>query len=153
MRRYAFQRLTFRVVKNGWVTPLLLHVVLSSWVSVFMYRRPLFSLFVESFAHVGTDDKTVYPLPASVRDELLMAALVAPLAYTDTRVPYADQGECVDASPYGGGICSTLLPEGWATEAYRLRELRGYYHLAPAVDLELGETPGVLEAPGKVACI
>ena len=34
-------------------------------------------------------------------------------------------------------------------EAYRLRELRGYSHLAPAVDLDLGETPSVPELPGQ----
>ena len=66
------------------------------------------------------------PLSSAVRDELLLACILAPFASTDVRAEYPELAYALDASPFAGGFVESPLPESIAREAWRLRTLRGH---------------------------
>ena len=70
------------------------------------FRRPLFAFIGElfPFIHKFSDDpRETWPLPVSIVDELLVAALLAPLAYTNLRAQVRPSISITDASEEGGG--------------------------------------------------
>ena len=69
------------------------------------FRRPLFSVLEEIFSFiVKMDDSKLSeePLPNAVRDEVLLAGLLMPLATTNLRAPLREKMSISDASEFGG---------------------------------------------------
>eukprot|EP00972_Heterocapsa_arctica_P051027 7500289-Heterocapsa_arctica.AAC.1 len=75
--------------------------VVGRWVSDFIVRRPAFACFDQVWIRIARGPERA-PLPAEVRDELLLAACVAPLLYTDMRLPVDPYPVATDASLDGG---------------------------------------------------
>ena len=83
-------------------------VTLQHWAGVFCFqasfRRPLFSIGHEIFSFISafSSDRDRLTIPAGVRDEILVAGLLAPLAYTNLRAPLRPSLSISDASEEGG---------------------------------------------------
>ena len=69
------------------------------------FRRPLFSVLEEIFSFIVKMDDSSLPadtLPNAVRDEVLLAGLLMPLATTNLRAPLRTRISISDASEFGG---------------------------------------------------
>jgi hypothetical protein len=79
----AYQQLwclALRLVRDGWVTKLIMQNVLGLFVPALQFRRELFSLFHRTFAWTAIlVDGTVVRLPADVADEIRAAGLQLPV--------------------------------------------------------------------------
>ena len=129
-RRGDLAALTVELALLGAGTRDLVRRIVGSWVSVFLYRRPLLAIFDACFAWSG--DRSVDPhridkLPSEVQTELLEAALMSPFAETDLRARFAAAFTASDASPYGAGAVTAEIPEEVAQEMWRYRDRRGAY--------------------------
>ena len=74
VRTVALCRLTLIQVYLGMTTRSLLASLVGCWVQVFLYRRPLLSIFPHVYnflSRLATEDGIEHELPPSVRDELL----------------------------------------------------------------------------------
>ena len=128
VRTYALAKLTMLLARIGWTTPKALRVLLGSWVSTFLFRRPLLSSSTHSFRAIETDSGVeVMCLSGTVKNELLMAALLCPLAVSDLRAPYPEVAFCFYASSFAGGYVGSYLPQSTSVKAWRLKERRGAY--------------------------
>ncbi len=84
-------------------------------------------------------------LPQHIRDELLCATLLLPLAGTNARWPVSTQVSATDASSTGGGRAATLTSRPFAKVLFRFGEKRGEYcrldwgksAIPPSSDMEL----------------
>ncbi|CAK0846241.1 unnamed protein product [Prorocentrum cordatum] len=84
--------------------------VLGRLVRVFEFRRPLLSI-LNAVWRLSEPRAKVY-LTREMREELMTALLVIPLAATSLRSRLEGMASCSDASEFGGGVCvSTGLHE------------------------------------------
>ncbi|CAK0905731.1 unnamed protein product [Prorocentrum cordatum] len=84
--------------------------VLGRIVRVFEFRRPLLSI-LNAVWRLSEPRAKVY-LTREMREELMTALLVVPLAATSLRSRLEGMASCSDASEFGGGVCvSTGLHE------------------------------------------
>lgn len=131
------------IARKGTCTPRLLSMVVGAWVSVLMFRRPIMSVMQAVFNDaVGRAQDTVFRLSQQCRNELLVLSILGPLAQTDMRTDTCPKLFCLDASPYGAGICESVESENVISELWRHSEQRGFYtklsNPASAVLQELG---------------
>ena len=89
--------------------PRVTQVACQHWAGVFCFaagfRRPLFAVAEQIFAFiVKLDDRkgALEVLPNEVRDEVLVAGLLTPLAFSNLRAPLRPIISCSDASEQGG---------------------------------------------------
>eukprot|EP00971_Amphidinium_carterae_P028066 552509-Amphidinium_carterae.2 len=69
-------------------------------------RRPLLSILDLAFSF-ALQHQTSQPLPIRVADELLLCAMLLPMAQADLRSTFQPTVTVSDASPEGGGSCFT----------------------------------------------
>ena len=131
------------VAYKGFTTRRLLNSVTGCWIHVLMFRRPILSVMSSVFSD-GSEfplDK-VFKLSQQSRNELFALCVLGPVAQTDLRTTTSDRIFCLDASPYGGGICEARESSSVVAELWRHSEQRGYYtkleNPASAVLQELG---------------
>ena len=95
-------------------------------VHPFMHRRSLMSILQDTFLHIEKlGDKESRPLPVSVKEELLCAALLLPLAHSNCRWEVSPRIGASDASLTHGGRAAALVPDSVAQTLYRFSENRG----------------------------
>ena len=80
-------------------------------------------------------------------EELLLAALLLPLAQGDLRAPARPVVWATDASPTGGGIARADISVKQARELYRLREKEGGYSKLEAPARRALREEGLLGLP------
>ena len=131
------------VARKGKTTKKILSCLVGSWVSVLMYRRPIMSVMSAVFKE-GSDlpQDRVFVLSRQARCELMTLSILGPTAQTDLRSDTCPFVFCMDASPYGAGICQAKESKGVVNELWRHSEQRGFYTKlsSPAASLleELG---------------
>ena len=87
----ALMEATVDVCLFGIVDLELLESLLGSWAYVFSFRRPLFALFCHVYRQAppaSAGRSTPFLLHPWARNELLLAAVLAPLSLADLRVSY-----------------------------------------------------------------
>ena len=85
--------------------------VTSLFMFLFQFARWFMAIFGDAFLTakwLSDRPHAAQPLPAAVSDELFLAAMVAPLLWTDLRAVVDGEAVCTDASPGGGGICTSV---------------------------------------------
>ena len=76
---------------------------------------------------VGRRQDQLFKLSRQARNELLALSILGPLAQTDLRTTTCPKIFCMDASPYGSGICQADEDEKVVAELWRHSEQRGFY--------------------------
>ena len=120
--------------------PRLFTCLVSPWVQVFLYRRPLLSIFIEVFrihstvevARSAPGGQAVFRLTPVVLNELLCACFLAPYASTNLRAKPAQWVYGTDASVSRTGIVRTPVTEAIARELWRLSEFAGWRSRLPS---------------------
>ena len=112
----------------------------SCWVHVFLYRRPLLSIFTEVFrihstveaARSAPGGEAVFAFTPVVLNELLCACLLAPFASTNLRAKPAAWVYGTDASKSRAGIVRTPVNHAVSRELWRLSEFAGWHSRLPS---------------------
>ena len=145
---------TLGVLKLGVTTLQLLEVLTGCWVSIFLFRRRMLSLLntcYEALAR-GENRRSVLRISDSLRDELLLCCILAPLAATYLKAENSDYVFASDASDWGYAVVRAPLA-GWMkreVHRHRLRKSTWVRLLSP-VKARLrrkGELPAEEELPG-----
>ena len=100
------------------------------------------SIFSASYPFITGIEYDVYvDLPARVREELLFAALLLPVAFANIRAPLDPEISATDATPDSRGSCVATVSKTLAMEMYRLAEHRRDYTRLDSVDYDIALRP------------
>ena len=106
------------------------------------YRRPLLAILHHIFKLLGRGENqlfsnqkeataaklnTLFELSGAVRSELLLAAVLAPLAVTNVAASFTEKLYAMDASPSMGAVVSSQPAPGTTKVLWRCAEKRGGY--------------------------
>ena len=110
-KRYAMSWLTLQLCQLPATTDSLHLCMLGGWVSVLLYRRPLMSVLQHSFSLVQNDSVSelhprLLPLPRRIADELVLLAVLAPLAVSNLGADFMEEVFATDASSTMGAVVS-----------------------------------------------
>ena len=132
-KRFTLSWISLQLCTMSFTTDVLHLCLVGGWVSCLGFRRPMMSLLNESFRLV--DANTINPneprvirLPRVVANELLLLALLCPLAATDLCARFAPCVFSTDASIEKGAICSAPVPVDFARILWRSSRSKGSYH-------------------------
>ena len=99
---------------------------LALYTHPFMHRRALMAAFSQSFRWVaGLVPRQPTRWAPVVKDELLGACLLLPVAEANVRWPISSRLVTTDATPTRGGATAGYISNGLAEELYRYTEHRG----------------------------
>ena len=110
-----------------------LHLCLiGGWISAFMYRRPLMSLFNRVFALVDAsssdpNDPRMIALPRLTANELVLASVLVPLMVSEISAPWLEEVFCTDASQTHGGICKAVVGSDMNEILWKCSRAKGGY--------------------------
>eukprot|EP00438_Fugacium_kawagutii_P018478 Skav222409 [mRNA] locus=scaffold4005:148863:154871:+ [translate_table: standard] len=109
-----------RVVQLGYASISLLETIAGVFISVFSFRRRLFSLLSEIYKLPSAlDQKDVVPLSEVLIDELLGCMILAPLAVADLKAEFSSTLYMCDASDWGEAVVSTEIGKTMSQELLR----------------------------------
>ena len=109
-----------RVIRIGYASISLLETVAGVFISVFSFRRRLFSLLTEIYKLPGgLDPKHVIPLSDALVDELVLCVCLAPLAVTNIRSSFCEELYMTDASNWGEAVVTAPVGEKLSREMLR----------------------------------
>eukprot|EP00435_Cladocopium_sp_Y103_P028739 s1351_g7.t1 len=120
MKRVALSFITLALCSLAYTTDVLHLCLLGGWVSLLTYRRPMMAILAKSY-HVVDQNKIdsnapcLVRLSRSVANELLLLAVLMPLAVSDLGAAYYPKVFATDASMNKGAIC-------WADASERVIE-------------------------------
>ncbi|CAE7767227.1 Rraga [Symbiodinium sp. CCMP2592] len=120
VRAIPLMHIIFRVVTVKFATARLLQVISGSLVSIFIYKSRLLSLLNIVFAvvqHHEADD--IIPLGPELQEELVLCALMIPLAVSNIRAAILPQVYATDASGWGEAEVEAEVPSEIAREGVR----------------------------------
>lgn len=120
------EALTAALLEMGRTTKEAMQKLVGLFVRPYMHRRECMCAFHHTYLERMPETSTVNP-PHHVRDELFLASLLLPLAFSSARWPVSVQISASDASAAGGGRTSTLTSKAFAKALYRFGEKRGEY--------------------------
>ena len=108
-KKLALSFVTLQLCALGYTTDALHLCLVGAWVSMLMYRRPLMAILRHAFsfvdaAHVDPLKPKVVRLTRALKDELVMLAILMPLAVTELSAPYHDWLYATDASSFRGAV-------------------------------------------------
>ncbi|CAE7350570.1 Rraga [Symbiodinium sp. CCMP2592] len=119
-RAIPLMHVILRIVSARRATVSLLQAVAGSLVSLFIYKRRLLSLLSVIFSvvqHREADE--VLQVDAELLDELMLCALLLPLAVTNIRASVLSEVFTTDASSWGEAEVSASIPAPIAYESVR----------------------------------
>ena len=140
-----------RVLNIGAVTPNLLQVITGSLISLFIYKRRLLSLLEEVFAvvqHHEADE--ILLLGPALRNELMLSALLLPLAVTNIRAEVLPEVCATDASGWGEAEVAASIPATIAQEAVRHSLRKSVWTRLLAPTQALARLHGQLDASAEL---
>ena len=142
----SIEALTIALLFSGQASKKTLQKVVGLFIHPFMHRRECMCIFHHIYHHIEKlPEGKIAKLPQHIRDELLCATLLLPLAGTNARWPVSTQVSATDASSTGGGRAATLTSRPFAKVLFRFGEKRGEYcrldwdknAIPPPSDMEL----------------
>ena len=110
-----------------------LHVCLMGGVvSAFLFRRPLMSLLSKAFSLVTAADvcelkPKLVQLPRTICDELVLAAVLLPLALSDLSAEFIPEIFATDSSKHKGAIVSSFVGSRLSEYLYKSCKSKGAY--------------------------
>ena len=111
------------VLEESWVERKLLQILAGRWVRVQQRNRATASHFDAIWKAIASGKRWIQ-ITQSIRVELLAAACLTPLYYTDLRLVASAKVSATDSSSFAGGIaCSTGLSSAGHAQAEACRTL------------------------------
>ncbi len=114
-KRIALSALSLRAARLPFVSPKLVARMSGNWVSSLLFRRPLSSIVEGLFALAADSEErgedALVPFEASVRQEVSMLAVMAPLMATNVAVNYQKNLFATDASLGLGAVVRAKIDE------------------------------------------
>ena len=149
-KRFALSWISLQLSTMTHTSDVLHLCLLGGWVACLGFRRPMMSLLNHSFRLVDASKvdplkPRVIPLPRPVASELLLVALLCPLAVSDLCVPHLPQVFSTDASNDKGAICSAPISVDFARVLWRCSRSKGAYHRLLTPMESLSKNLGLLE--------
>ena len=131
-KRLALSWITLQLVILGFSTDHLHLCLLGGWVSALLYRRPLMCILQTAFGLVDSSYSSSSPpriikLPHSVRDELIVLAVLAPLVLTNIGALFGSHAFATDASQDMGAIVSSPMSPQMQSLLFRVCASKGSY--------------------------
>eukprot|EP00435_Cladocopium_sp_Y103_P059653 s1616_g21.t1 len=132
MKRVALSFLTLYLCSLSHTTDVLHLCLLGGWVSVLAYRRPLMSVLAKSYQLVDQynldhNNPKLVKLPRSVANELVLLAILMPLAIADLSAEYFPKLFATDASSFKGAICWADVPVRVVQALWKTCRCKGSY--------------------------
>lgn len=114
-KRLSLSFISLKLAALSHTTDVLHTCLLGGWVSAFMFRRPLMSLFAKAFTlvdatGVNASEPKMVGLTRAVATELTLAAVLIPFAASELNAEYMSRVLCTDASSSKGAVCSAEVP-------------------------------------------
>ena len=149
-KRFALSWITLQLTCLSHTSDVLHLCLVGGWVSCLGFRRPLMALLNETFALVDASKvdplkPKVIALPRAVACEMLLLALLCPLAISDLCAPHSSQVYATDASSARGAICSAPINVDFARILWRTSRSKGAYHRLLTPSQALAKNLGVFE--------
>ena len=144
------EALTVALLQEGRASKKALQKLLGLYVHPFMHRRELMATFHHIYVYIEKmPEHDICRMPVFVKDELITALLLLPLAETNVRSPVSTRISATDASSLRGGRASTITSKALAKTLYRFGEQKGehtrldweMHQLEPPSVMELAPTP------------
>ena len=155
-KRYSLALISLRIAQLTHTTDCLHVCLMGGWTSILLYRRPLMSIFAESFklvdaTKIDPNHPKMIRLPRSVAQELCIASILVLFAVTNIATPFSSQVFCSDASVEMGAFCSSHIDPELSECLWKCTRSKGAYHrlLSPAESLS--KRLGLLEERGNQA--
>ena len=131
-KRIGLSFITLALCQLQFTTDTLHLCLVGGWVAVLTFRRPLMSILRHAFhlvnqASVDPNKVRVVALPRRVANELVLLAVLAPLALSDLGAEYMDKIFCTDASLNKGAICSAKVGREVCQALWRCCRSKGSY--------------------------
>ena len=131
-KRLALSWITLQLVILGFSTDHLHLCLLGGWVTALLYRRPLMCILQTAFGLVDSSYSSSSPpriikLPHSVRDELIVLAVLAPLVLTNIGALFGSHAFATDASQDMGAIVSSPMSSQMQSLLFRVCASKGSY--------------------------
>ena len=130
-KRAALSVISLEVARLAHTTDSLHLRLLGNWTSSLLYRRQLMSVLARSFGLVRAQDLGRVPrvigLPRSVAQELVLLAILAPLAVSNLGAVLADSLYATDASEQKGAFVSSAAPPFLVRSLWRTGSKKGGY--------------------------
>ena len=158
-KRIALSTLSLRAASLPGVTSDLLARLVGNWVSVFQYRKCLSSvidtLFKFSSDCMQFDVPKVFSFSRQLAQELTLAAVMAPLIFSNVAVDYLGEVFATDASNAKGAVVSAQISGEVQESLWQSVDKKGSYtHLDNsfhAILRHVGECDEDLDVPGPRA--
>lgn len=154
-KRYSLAMISLRVAQLSHTTDALHVCLMGGWSSTLLYRRPLMSLFAESYklvdaTSVEPNNPKMIKLPRSVAQELCLASILVLFAVSNIAAPFSQKIYCSDASTEKGAFCSTVVEEEMAEVLWKCSRSKGAYHRLLTPSESLAKRLGLLEEKGNM---
>ena len=154
-KRYSLAMISLRVAQLSHTTDALHVCLMGGWSSTLLYRRPLMSLFAESYKLVDAtavepNNPKMIKLPRSVAQELCLASILVLFAVSNIATPFSQKIYCSDASTEKGAFCSTVVEEEMAEVLWKVSRSKGAYHRLLTPSESLAKRLGFLEEKGNL---
>lgn len=146
------EHLAGQLLLEGYATKKALQKLVGLFVHPFMHRRECMALFHHIYIFIDRMPEVgIKRLPHYVRDEILCAILVLPLAHSNVRHPVSVQISASDASSKRGGRAVTLTSKSFAKTLYRHAEVKGEHVRLDWKDHFLSPPSDMRQAPAPLA--
>ena len=120
-RSVPLAHIAMDVARLGYCSVDLMQTTIGSFISLLLFRRRLLAILNALFQTVrGREPHDIVRLSGEARSELLLLALLLPVACTNLRAPVSPRVTATDASQWGEGAVEAHLPEQIAREVHRL---------------------------------
>ena len=141
-KRIALSHITLQICRLSATTDGLHLCLVGNWVSVVGFRRPLMSILDKSFHLVNQHEVSqsaskIIGLPRAVAQELVLLAVLVPLAVSDLGASYFPGVFSTDASKLKGAICVADAPKRTVAALWKSCKTKGSYTrlLSPAQEV------------------
>ena len=134
-KRIGFSHVSLKVAQLPHSSDVLHLCLVGGWVSAMGFRRPTYSLFNHSYKLVDTggyepNNPKLEPLPRSVANELVLAAVLHPLITRDLGSRYHDTIFATDrrfVTSWSPGPCSLPVDQQTAEIVWKCSKSKGSY--------------------------
>ena len=131
-KRLALSWISLQVANLRWTSDCLHSCLMGGWVSALLYRRPLMSVVQHAFSLVDhnamdANKPKLVKVPRCVADELVLLAVLAPLAVTDISADFHPEVFASDSSKEKGGLVAAPISPMKARLLHRACQSKGSY--------------------------